>query len=157
MVKQFVYLDTASVESGDLVKLSNNVLRLSLNGLLMDVPPYAKVSLRQLQYISDSDQADGLILKMKNGNGNQMNLNKTDSVVAICPFEYTKGTNYHYKEPNDPFPSLISGNIQSLELYFANCHNVVIPMTNVSFCMVLAVESPDVDAVQEEYRKAMPL
>ena len=158
MVKQYVYIDTAAIVNGDLVKLINNdTLRLNINGLLSDLPPYALISLQQLELISDSDLPNGLVAKLKNGTSNQMNLNKTDSVLGVCTFEYTKGTFYHYKEPNVSFPLMISGNIQQIELYFANNDNVPIQLTNVSLCIVLCIESPDPGIPQAEYRRAIPL
>ena len=158
MVKQYVYIDTAAIANGDLVKkINNDTLRLNINGLLSDLPPYALVSLQQLEFISDIDLSSGLVAKLKNGTSNQMNLNKTDSVLGVCTFEYTKGTFYHYKEPNVSFPLMISGNIQQLELYFADNENASIILTDKKLSMVLCIESPDPGGPQAEYRRAIPL
>lgn len=157
MVKQYIYVDSAAALLNELVLFQGNHIKLNINGLLSDLPPYALISVKQLQFVSPNDFANGLILKITNGVSNQMNLNRRDSVLGICPFEYTKGTNYHFQEANISFPVMIAGNIQQIEIYFADCLGSEIALAGVTFCLVLEVETPDVGEPVKEYRKAMPL
>ena len=121
MVKQYVYIDTKAALTSDLVTIINNDrIRININGLLSALPPYALISLHQLEYITATEVNTGLIMMFSGDAANQMNLNKTDSVLSLCKFDYTKGTNYHYIESTNPMPTMISGNIQQLEFYFVD-------------------------------------
>jgi hypothetical protein len=162
MVKQFVYVDTASA-AGDLVRTEGGTtIILDINGLLQNLPPYVNVKLLQLEYITTDVLNDGLILKIGCDASNQLNLNKKDSVVGICTFsnEDVVGgvTTYHFENRDRTgFPVTISGNIQQLRFYFVNTNNVSIPLANVLFAAVFELETPDVGSVVGEYRKAIPL
>lgn len=156
MVKQSIYFDTASTLL-DLVNFGNNRLRINVNGLLNDIPPYALLRLCQLEFIAPGDLSDGVIMKFAGDSSNHMNLNKNDSVLAICQFDYTKGTKYHYKQPEHSCQLQIAGNIQQLEFYFTDSSNQIIDLTDVLFACVIEVETPDVGEPVREYRKAIPL
>ena len=126
MVKQYVYVDTAAT-AGDLVsEQGGNTLKLNINGLLENLPPYVNVKLVQLEYITEEELMNGLVLKITRDASNQLNLNKTDSVLGICTFEYTRtpggGGNsaFHYENHTNNYPVTISGNIQELSFYFAD-------------------------------------
>lgn len=162
MVKQYVYIDTkagtSSETSSDLVKVINNErIRININGLLSSLPPYALISLHQLEYITSTEVNEGIIMMFSGNASNQMNLNKTDSVLSLCKFDYTKGTNYHYIESANPMSIMISGNIQQLEFYFVSSTGTILDLVDVSYAIVLQIETPDVGEPTRDYRKAIPL
>ena len=156
MVKQSIYVDSAS-RTLDLVTISNNRIRINFNGLLNDIPPYAMIRLLQLEYDSPVDLTDGIIMKFAGDCSNHMNLNKSDSVLSLCVFDYTKGTQYHYKQPEITYQLMISGNVQQLEFYFSDLLNGILDLTDVVFGFVIEIETPDVGEPVREYRKAIPL
>jgi len=158
MVKQYVYIDTKAANTSDLVTIINNDrIRININGLLSALPPYALISLHQLEYITATEVNTGLIMMFSGDAANQLNLNKTDSVIGLCKFDYTKGTNYHYIESVNPMQTMISGNIQQLEFYFVDSEGTILDFVDVSFATVLQIETPDVGEPANEYRKAIPL
>lgn len=157
MVKQYVYVDTKSELTSDLVTINNaEKIRLNINGLLNSLPPYALISLHQLEYITSTDVDDGIVMMFSGDASNQMNLNKTDSVLSLCKFDYTKGSNYHYIESNTPMQIMVSGNIQQLEFYFVTSTGTILDLVDVTYAIVLQIETPDVGEPVREYRKAMP-
>jgi len=125
--------------------------------LLTSLPPYALISLHQLEYVTDTEIDQCLVMMFSGDASNQINLNKTDSVLSLCKFDYTKGTNYHYIEPSNPMQTMISGNIQQLEFYFATSTGTILDLVDVSYAIVLQIETPDVGEPVREYRNAMPL
>lgn len=158
MVKQYVYVDTKAGTSSDLVTIINaEKIRININGLLSSLPPYALISLHQLEYITSTEVNEGLVLMFRGDASNQMNLNKTDSVLSLCKYDYTKGTNYHYIESANPMSIMISGNIQQLEFYFVTSTGTILDLVDVSFAAVLLIETPDVGEPVKEYRNAIPL
>lgn len=157
MVKQTIYIDNHSSDNSDIITTTAQTIRININGLLTDLPPYAMLSLKQLEFISDVDLAAGLIMVYKGAVSNQMNINKGDPVLAICPFEYVKGTNYHHKAPEYGCPLMISGNIQQIEFGFVNVNNIPISLADKLYGIILEVETPDVGEPVAEYRRAIPL
>ena len=84
--------------NSDLVIINAQTIRIDINGMLSDLPPYAMLSLKQLEFISDADLAAGLVMVYKGSVANQMSMNKGDPVLAICPFDHTKGALYLEKK-----------------------------------------------------------
>jgi hypothetical protein len=56
--------------------------------MLNDLPPYAMLSLKQLEFISSSELNSGLVMVFKGSVSNQMNIGKGDPVLAVCPFQH---------------------------------------------------------------------
>jgi len=125
--------------------------------MLNDLPPYAMLSLKQLEFISDFDLAAGLVMVYKGTVSNQMNIGKGDPVLAICPFDHTKGTNYHYKAPEIGCPLMIAGNIQQIEFGFKNANDIPVNLANKLYAILLEIETPDVGEPVASYRRAIPL
>ena len=155
MVKQYVYVDSAATLQ-DLVVVNGNKIRLDINGLLMGLSRYALISLIQLKYISQVDlDYGGMTLKISTDTTNQISLNKMDSTLAICQFEPTAGDTFNYKAPSNVFQLMIAGNVQQLELYFADNMGNVISLDDASFACVLELETPDVGLPVREYIKSI--
>ncbi len=157
MVKQTIYIDNYSSDNSDIITTSAQTIRININGMLNDLPPYAMLSLKQLEFVSDVDLAAGLVMVFKGAVSNQMNINKGDPVLAICPFDYVKGTNYHHKAPEYGCPLMIAGNIQQIEFGFVNVNNIPISLADKLYGILLEIETPDVGEPVAEYRKAIPL
>ena len=158
MVKQTIYIDNFSTDgNSDIITINAGAIRININGMLNDLPPYAMLSLKQLQFISNADLAAGLIMVYKGPVTNQMNMNKGDPILAICPFDYTNGALYHYKAPEYGCQLMISGNIQQIEFGFKNVNNIAISLSGKLFGILLEIETPDVGDPVSEYRRAIPL
>ena len=158
MVKQTIYIDNYSTDgNSDIVTNTATTIRININGMLNDLPPYAMLSLKQLEFVSDEDLAAGLVMVFKGAVSNQMNINKGDPVLAICPFDHVKGTNYHHKAPEIGFPLMIAGNIQQIEFGFKNVNNIPISLVNKLYGILLEIETPSVGEPVAEYRRAIPL
>jgi hypothetical protein len=157
MVKQYVYVDTFAKDSSDLVTINGNYLRMNINSLLKDIPPYINLSVVQLEFISPDDLQNGLILKIKADSANQLNLNKVDSVLDILDFSYTKGTIHTYRNHHNKFHVTLSGNTSQIEVYFADSLGDIVPLAEKEFMIVLEIETPSVGLLTEEYRRAIPL
>ena len=157
MVKQYVYVDTFAKASSDLITTSGNYLRMNINSLLKDIPPYINASVTQLEIISQDDLEDGVVFKIKADSANQLNLNKVDSVLGILEFSYLKGTNHVYKNHRNQFNVTLSGNTSQLEVYFADSLGNVITLAGLEFMVVLEIETPDVGELNDDYRRAIPL
>ena len=158
MPKQYVYIDSNSVEgNSDIVSSNAQTIRININGMLNDLPPYAMLSLKQLEFISGTDLASGLIMTFKGTASNQMNINKGDPVIAICPFDHTKGSLYHYKAPELGCPIMIAGNIQQIEFGFKNVNNIPVSLVGKLYGILLEIETPSVGEPVAEYRRAIPL
>ena len=157
MVKQTIYIDNYSSDNSDIITTTAQTIRININGMLNDLPPYAMLSLKQLEFVSDEDLAAGLVMVYKGAVSNQMNINKGDPVLAICPFEYQKGTNYHHKAPEYGCPLMIAGNIQQIEFGFVNVNNIPVSLADKLYGILLEVETPSVGEPVAEYRRAIPL
>ena len=157
MVKQTIYIDNSASDNSDIITTTTQTIRININGMLNDLPPYAMLSLRQLEFVSDEDLTAGLIMVFKGTVSNQMNINKSDPVLAICPFDHVKGTNYHHKAPDYSCPLMIAGNIQQIEFGFKNTNDVPILLANKLYGILLEIETPDVGGPVSEYRRAIPL
>ena len=158
MVKQTIYIDNYSTDgNSDIITINAGNIRININGMLSDLPPYAMLSLKQLEFISGTDLAAGLIMVYKGTVTNQMNINKGDPILAICPFDHTKGALYHYKAPDYGCKLMISGNIQQIEFGFKNVNNIPISLSGKIFGILLEIETPDVGEPVNEYRRAIPL
>jgi hypothetical protein len=158
MPKQTIYIDNYSTDgNSDIVTNTASTIRININGMLNDLPPYAMLSLKQLEFVSNEDLAAGLIMVYKGTVSNQFNINKGDPILAICPFEYIKGTNYHHKAPEVSSPLMISGNIQQIEFGFKNVNNIPVSIAGKIFGILLEIETPSVGEPVAEYRKAIPL
>jgi hypothetical protein len=158
MPKQTIYIDNYAVDgNSDIVSSNAQTIRININGMLNDLPPYAMLSLKQLEFISGTDLASGLVMVFKGTVSNQFNINKGDPVIAICPFDHTKGTLYHYKAPELGSPLMISGNIQQIEFGFKNVNNIAVSLAGKLYGILLEIETPDVDEPVASYRKAIPL
>jgi len=157
MVKQYIYVDTFAALSSDLTTISGDYLRMNINSLLKDIPPYINVSVVQIEYDSPDDLVNGVVLKIKADAANQLNLNKVDSVLGLLEFSYTKGTNHVYKNHQNQFYTTLSGNTSQLEVYFANSIGDVVPLADKEFMIILEIETPDVGSLVQEYRQAIPL
>ena len=158
MPKQTIYIDNYSTDgNSDIVTKTASTIRININGMLNDLPPYAMLSLKQLEFVSDEDLAAGLVMVFKGTVSNQLNINKGDPVMAICPFDHVKGTNYHHKAPEYGCPLMIAGNIQQIEFGFVNVNNIPISLTAKLYGILLEIETPSVGEPVAEYRKAIPL
>jgi len=158
MPKQTIYIDNYSTDgNSDIVTSNAQTIRININGMLNDLPPYAMISLKQLEFISDEDLASGLVMVFKGTASNQFNINKGDPVMAICPFDHTKGTNYHHKAPEVSSPLMIAGNIQQIEFGFKNVNNIPVSLADKLYGILLEIETPDVGEPVAEYRRAIPL
>ena len=157
MVKQYIYIDNYSSDNSDIITTTAQTIRINIAGMLNDLPPYAMLSLKQLEFVSDEDLAAGLVMVFKGAVSNQMNINKGDPVLAICPFDYTKGTNYHHKAPDYNCPLMIAGNIQQIEFGFVNVNNIPVSLADKLYGILLEIQTPDVGEPVAEYRRAIPL
>tara|TARA_R110001606_G_scaffold165998_1_gene310467 strand:+ start:456 stop:932 length:477 start_codon:yes stop_codon:yes gene_type:complete len=158
MPKQTIYIDNYAVGgNSDIVTSNAQTIRININGMLNDLPPYANISLKQLEFISGTDLASGLVMVYKGTASNQMNIGKGDPIMAICPFDHTKGSLYHYKAPEIGFPLMIAGNIQQIEFGFKNVNNIAVSLVGKLYGIVLEIETPDVGEPVASYRKAIPL
>tara|TARA_B110000285_G_scaffold65280_1_gene75031 strand:+ start:166 stop:639 length:474 start_codon:yes stop_codon:yes gene_type:complete len=157
MVKNTIYIDNEASDNSDIITTSASSIRININGMLNDLPPYAMLSLKQLEFVSDEDLASGLIMVFKGAVSNQMNIGKGDPVLAICPFDHVKGTNYHHKAPEIGFPLMIAGNIQQIEFGFKNTNNIPVSLAGKLYGIILEIETPSVGEPVAEYRRAIPL
>jgi hypothetical protein len=157
MVKQYVYVDTFAKDSSDLITTSGDYLRMNINSLIKDIPPYINVSIVQIEYISPDDLVSGVVLKIKADSANQLNLNKVDSALCLLEYSLVKNAIYFYKNHRNKFYTTLGGNTSQLEIYFADSTGNVIPLANKEFMIVLEIETPDVGELTEEYRRAIPL
>jgi hypothetical protein len=157
MVKQYVYVDTFAKDSSDLITTSGDYLRMNINSLLKDIPPYINVSIVQIEYISPDDLVSGVVLKIKADSANQLNLNKVDSALCLLEYSLVKNAIYFYKNHRNKFYTTLGGNTSQLEIYFADSIGNVIPLANKEFMIVLEIETPDVGELNQEYRRAIPL
>lgn len=157
MVKQTIYIDNAASDNSDIITTTASSIRINITGMLNDLPPYAMLSLKQLEFVSDEDLASGLIMIFKGAVSNQMNIGKGDPVLAICPFDHVKGTNYHHKAPEIGCPLMIAGNIQQIEFGFKNTNDIPVTLANKLYGILLEIETPDVGEPVASYRKAIPL
>jgi hypothetical protein len=157
MVKQYVYVDTFAKDSSDLITTSGDYLRMNINSLIKDIPPYINVSIVQIEYISPDDLVSGVVLKIKADGANQLNLNKVDSALCLLEYSLVKNAIYFYKNHRNKFYTTLGGNTSQLEIYFADSIGNVIPLANKEFMIVLEIETPDVGELTEEYRRAIPL
>ena len=157
MVKQTIYIDNYSSDNSDIITTTAQTIRININGMLNDLPPYAMLSLKQLEFVSDEDLAAGLVMVFKGAVSNQMNINKGDPVLAICPFEYQKGANYHHKAPEFGCPLMIAGNIQQLEFGFVNVNNIPVSLADKLYGILFEIETPEVGEPVASYRRAIPL
>ena len=157
MVKQYVYLDTFAKDSSDLLTISGDYLRMNINSLLKDIPPYIMVSIVQIEYVSPDDLVNGVVLKIRADAANQLNLNKVDSALCLLEYSYVKANTFFYKNHRNQFYTTLSGNTSQLEIYFADSYGNVIPLPNKDFMIVLEIETPDVGELNQEYRRAIPL
>ena len=158
MPTQTIYIDNYSTDgNSDIVTNTATTIRININGMLNDLPPYAMLSLKQLEFVSDEDLAAGLIMVFKGVVSNQFNINKGDPVLAICPFDHVKGTNYHHKAPEYSCPLMIAGNIQQIEFGFKNVNNIPVTLVGKLYGILLEIQTPDVGEPVAEYRKAIPL
>ena len=159
MVKQTIYIDNAASDNSDIITTSASSIRININGLLNDLPPYAMLSLKQLEFISASELNSGLVMVYKGSVSNQMNIGKGDPVLAVCPFDSINvaGNLFHYKAPEYGCPLMIAGNIQQIEFGFKNTNDIAIPLANKLYGILLEIETPDVAEPVASYRKAIPL
>jgi len=159
MVKQTIYIDNAASDNSDIITTSASSIRINITGMLNDLPPYAMLSLKQLEFISASELNSGLVMVYKGSASNQMNIGKGDPVLAVCPFDSINvaGNLFHYKAPEYGCPLMIAGNIQQLEFGFKNTNDIAIPLVNKLYGILLEIETPDVGEPVDSYRKAIPL
>jgi hypothetical protein len=158
MPTQTIYIDNYSTDgNSDIVTKTASTIRININGMLNDLPPYAMISLKQLEFVSDEDLASGLVMVFKGTASNQFNINKGDPVMAICPFDHVKGTNYHHKAPEYGCPLMIAGNIQQIEFGFKNVNNIPVSLVGKLYGILLEIQTPDVGEPVAEYRRAIPL
>ena len=159
MVKQTIYIDNAASDNSDIITTSASSIRININGLLNDLPPYAMLSLKQLEFISASELNSGLVMVYKGSASNQMNIGKGDPVLAVCPFDSINvaGNLFHYKAPEYGCPLMIAGNIQQIEFGFKNTNDIAIPLANKLYGILLEIETPSVGEPVAEYRRAIPL
>jgi len=159
MVKQTIYIDNAASDNSDIITTSAASIRININGLLNDLPPYAMLSLKQLEFISASELNSGLVMVFKGAVSNQMNIGKGDPVLAVCPFDSINvaGNLFHYKAPEYGCPLMIAGNIQQIEFGFKNTNDIAIPLANKLYGILLEIETPDVGEPVASYRNAIPL
>ena len=158
MVKQTIYIDNAASDNSDIITTSASSIRINITGMLNDLPPYAMLSLKQLEFISASELNSGLVMVYKGSASNQMNIGKGDPVLAVCPFDSINvaGNLFHYKAPEYGCPLMIAGNIQQLEFGFKNTNDIAIPLVNKLYGILLEIETPDVGEPVAEYRRAIP-
>ena len=159
MVKQTIYIDNAASDNSDIITTSASSIRININGLLNDLPPYVMLSLKQLEFISASELNSGLVMVFKGAVSNQMNIGKGDPVLAVCPFDSINvaGNLFRYKAPEYGCPLMIAGNIQQIEFGFKNTNDIVIPLAGKLYGILLEIETPDVGEPVSSYRKAIPL
>jgi hypothetical protein len=160
MPKQTIYIDNNSVEgNSDIVTSNAQSIRININGMLNDLPPYAMLSLKQIEFISGSELASGLVMIFKGTASNQMNIGKGDPVLAICPFSHSNaaGNLFHYKAPEYGCPLMIAGNIQQIEFLFKNSNNIPVSLAGKLYSILLEIETPSVGEPVAEYRRAVPL
>jgi len=159
MVKQTIYIDNAASDNSDIITTSASSIRINITGMLNDLPPYAMLSLKQLEFISASELNSGLVMVYKGSASNQMNIGKGDPVLAVCPFDSINvaGNLFHYKAPEYGCPLMIAGNIQQIEFGFKNTNDISIPLANKLYGILLEIETPSVGEPVAEYRKAIPL
>ena len=159
MVKQTIYIDNAASDNSDIITTSASSIRININGMLNDLPPYAMLSLKQLEFISASELNSGLVMVFKGAVSNQMNINKGEPVLAVCPFDSINvaGNLFRYKAPEYGCPLMIAGNIQQIEFGFKNTNDIAIPLAGKLYAILLEIETPDVGEPVSEYRRAIPL
>jgi len=159
MVKQTIYIDNAASDNSDIITTSASSIRINITGMLNDLPPYAMLSLKQLEFISASELNSGLVMVYKGSASNQMNIGKGDPVLAVCPFDSINvaGNLFHYKAPEYGCPLMIAGNIQQIEFGFKNTNDISIPLANKLYGILLEIETPDVGEPVASYRNAIPL
>jgi len=160
MPTQTIYIDNYSTDgNSDIVSTTAESIRININGMLNDLPPYAMLSLKQLEFISATDLASGLVMVFKGTVSNQMNINKGDPVMAICPFDSVNaaGNLFRYKAPEYGCPLMIAGNIQQIEFGFKNVNNIPVTLVNKLYGILLEIKTPDVGEPVAEYRRAIPL
>ena len=159
MVRQTIYIDNAASDNSDIITTTASSIRININGLLNDLPPYAMLSLKQLEFISASELNSGLVMVFKGSVSNQMNIGKGDPVLAVCPFDSINvaGNLFRYKAPEFGCPLMIAGNIQQIEFGFKNTNDIVIPLAGKLYGILLEIETPDVGEPVASYRKAIPL
>jgi len=159
MVKQTIYIDNAASDNSDIITTTASSIRININGLLNDLPPYAMLSLKQLEFISASELNSGLVMVFKGSVSNQMNIGKGEPVLAVCPFDSINvaGNLFRYKAPEFGCPLMIAGNIQQIEFGFKNTNDIVIPLAGKLYGILLEIETPDVGEPVASYRKAIPL
>jgi hypothetical protein len=159
MVKQTIYIDNSASDNSDIITTSASSIRININGMLNDLPPYAMLSLKQLEFISGSELNSGLVMVFKGAVSNQMNINKGDPVLAVCPFDSVNvaGTLFRYKAPDFGCPLMIAGNIQQIEFGFKNSNDIAIPLAGKLYAILLEIETPEVGEPVGSYRKAIPL
>ena len=159
MVRQTIYIDNAASDNSDIITTSASSIRININGLLNDLPPYAMLSLKQLEFISASELNSGLVMVFKGAVSNQMNIGKGDPVLAVCPFDSINvaGNLFRYKAPEYGCPLMIAGNIQQIEFGFKNTNDIAIPLAGKLYGILLEIETPDVGEPVASYRKAIPL
>jgi len=141
MVKQTIYIDNAASDNSDIITTSAASIRINITGMLNDLPPYAMLSLKQLEFISASELNSGLVMVFKGAVSNQMNIGKGDPVLAVCPFDSIN----------------VAGNIQQIEFGFKNTNDIAIPLANKLYGILLEIETPDVGEPVASYRNAIPL
>ena len=117
------------------------------------------LSLKQLEFISASELNSGLVMVFKGAVSNQMNINKGEPVLAVCPFDSINvaGNLFRYKAPEYGCPLMIAGNIQQIEFGFKNANDIAIPLAGKLYAILLEIETPDVGEPVSEYRRAIPL
>ena len=159
MVRQTIYIDNAASDNSDIITTTASSIRININGMLNDLPPYAMLSLKQLEFISASELNSGLVMIYKGSVSNQMNIGKGDPVLAVCPFDSINvaGNLFRYKAPEYGCPLMIAGNIQQIEFGFKNTNDIVIPLAGKLYGILLEIETPDVGEPVASYRKAIPL
>ena len=159
MVKNTIYIDNAASDNSDIITTTASSIRININGMLNDLPPYAMLSLKQLEFISASELNSGLVMIYKGSVSNQMNIGKGDPVLAVCPFDSINvaGNLFRYKAPEYGCPLMIAGNIQQIEFGFKNTNDIVIPLAGKLYGILLEIETPDVGEPVASYRKAIPL
>ena len=159
MVKNTIYIDNSASDNSDIITTSASSIRININGMLNDLPPYAMLSLKQLEFISASELNSGLVMVFKGAVSNQMNIGKGDPVLAVCPFDSINvaGNLFRYKAPEFGCPLMIAGNIQQIEFGFKNTNDIAIPLAGKLYGILLEIETPDVGEPVASYRKAIPL
>ena len=159
MVRQTIYIDNAASDNSDIITTTASSIRINITGMLNDLPPYAMLSLKQIEFISGSELASGLVMVFKGAVSNQMNIGKGDPVLAVCPFSHSNaaGNLFHYKAPEYGCPLMIAGNIQQIEFGFKNTNDIAIALAGKLYGILLEIQTPDVGEPVASYRKAIPL